>query len=316
MKKRNWSLYLAIASLADFMAFYLTYSVCQCANNFIEIELRKTLLLSIIVGVVVALVSVVICVIKTRTLREGKIGFWLSKNYPKLFVGYIILVLALTSITKEAIWTADEINDVLTIEWTIFGLSLTVFLVWNVLIVEYLKKRKPERPEKPDFVQELALIMDKRSYNQEVESTFTHMVYLTINLFMLLFSSSFVYFSHLPNEVLTQNFVRCTFFFSTNTIAVLFMDILKPLKSDKKALMEESQITKSQLDNAQAKAIIQIYLETTIKRIKETECLSDEEKEKLIEQFYEETKAMIPAKSNESPDNKDEAAGVDKGEAN
>ena len=80
--------------------------------------------------------------------------------------------------------------------------------------------------------------------------------------------------------------------------------------------MEESQITKSQLDNAQAKAIIQIYLETTIKRIKETECLSDEEKEKLIEQFYEETKAMIPAKSNESPDNKDEAAGVDKGEAN
>ena len=295
-------MYSAIGLLAALMTFFLIISVFQCMRNFVEIELKTALLFAACIVLLAAMLTIIYFCNRIHRIKETRFDFWLSNNYPKLLLGYFILVFALMSITNEAVWTSEEINDVLSIEWTIFGLSLTVFLVWNILIVEYLKKRKPVDLVNPDFVQKLQLIMDKRSYNQEVESTFTHMVYLTINLFMLLFSSSLVYFSHLPNEVLTQNIVRCTFFFSTNTIAILFLDILKPLKDDKKVLIEDSQVSRSELDTAQVKAIIQIFMETEIKRINETEGLSDEEKRERTRQFYESCKAAIPSTRDNNSD--------------
>lgn len=300
--RKDILMYSAIGLLAALMTFFLIISVFQCMRNFVEIELKTALLFAACIVLLAAMLTIIYFCNRIHRIKETRFDFWLSNNYPKLLLGYFILVFALMSITNEAVWTSEEINDVLSIEWTIFGLSLTVFLVWNILIVEYLKKRKPVDLVNPDFVQKLQLIMDKRSYNQEVESTFTHMVYLTINLFMLLFSSSLVYFSHLPNEVLTQNIVRCTFFFSTNTIAILFLDILKPLKDDKKVLIEDSQVSRSELDTAQVKAIIQIFMETEIKRINETEGLSDEEKRERTRQFYESCKAAIPSTRDNNSD--------------
>lgn len=301
-KRKDILMYSAIGLLAAIMTFYLVFSVVQCMRNFVEIELKTALLFAACIALLAAILTIIYFCNRIHRIKETRFGFWLSNNYPKLLLGYFILVFALMSITNEAVWTAEEINDVLTIEWTIFGLSLTVFLVWNVLIVEYLKKRKPVDLVNPDFVQKLQLMMDKRSYNQEVESTFTHMVYLTINLFMLLFSSSLVYFSHLPNEVLTQNIVRCTFFLSTNTIVMLFLDILKPLKDDKKSLIEDNQVSKSELDTAQVKAIIQMFIDAEIKRINETEGLSDEEKRRLTKEFFESCKAAIPSKKDSNSD--------------
>ena len=300
--RKDILMYSAIGLLAALMTFFLIISVFQCMRNFVEIELKTAILFAACIVLLAAMLTIIYFCNRIHRIKETRFDFWLSNNYPKLLLGYFILVFALMSITNEAVWTSEEINDVLSIEWTIFGLSLTVFLVWNILIVEYLKKRKPVDLVNPDFVQKLQLIMDKRSYNQEVESTFTHMVYLTINLFMLLFSSSLVYFSHLPNEVLTQNIVRCTFFFSTNTIAILFLDILKPLKDDKKVLIEDSQVSRSELDTAQVKAIIQIFMETEIKRINETEGLSDEEKRERTRQFYESCKAAIPSTRDNNSD--------------
>ena len=67
-------------------------------------------------------------------------------------------------------------------------------------------------------------------------------------------------------------------------------------------MIEDSQVSRSELDTAQVKAIIQIFMETEIKRINETEGLSDEEKRERTRQFYESCKAAIPSTRDNNSD--------------
>lgn len=205
----------------------------------------------------------------------------MNNNWPKILLGYIILILFISSVTKNVIWTVDEIQDVLTLEWTIFGLSLTIFLVWNVIIVDYLKKKKPQEAEKPDYIQQYELLKEKQSFSQEVESTFSKTILLSINLFILLISSTLVYIEQSAETLFTQILVRCAFFFSTNTIISFFFDMLKPLKADKDNLKKTSQVSMKELDTAMTGAIIHTLFNEGVKQINASSEYSDEAKKHL-----------------------------------
>lgn len=294
-KKLSLKLFFLTAVLYFILAFFFVISLLHCINVFWEISSWNTIMISLRISLLISIVGSIIdsIVRHKQLLLEGKFGFWINQNCPKLLLGYIVLLFILLSITNHVIWTADEINDVLTIEWTIFGLSLTIFLVWNVIIVEYLRKKQPTASDSRDILKEYNLLRSKQFFAQEVDTTFSAVILLSINLVLLLFSSSAVYISHIPEEVFTQNLVSCTFFFSTGTISLLFFDILKPLKKDKESLKAENRVSRSQLDNALIGAIIQKLIDTEVQKINDSDELTDEEKKERIERCFDEWKSMI-----------------------
>ena len=296
MKKHLSSrLFLVTAFLYFILSFALAFSVLHCISNFVEISstviLQISLFVSLFLSIVVSIVETIIR--HKQKLKENKLKFWINQNYPKLLIGYIILLFLLLSITNQAKWTTEEINDVLTIEWTIFGLSLAIFLVWNVLIVEYLRKKQPADSGKLDLIEKYKLMIDRRSFSNEIDMTFSTVIMLSINLVLLIVSSSIVYISHFPEEVFTQNLVCCAFFFSTNTITTLFFDILKPLKKDRNDLKTANQVTKQELDSATTGVIIQMLIEKDIQMINESAELTEEEKKKRINQCFDEWKSIV-----------------------
>ena len=214
-------------------------------------------------------------------LKETKLGFWIDNNWPKVFLGYTILLLFLASVTRNKTWTTDNVNDILTIEWTIFGLSLTIFLVWNVIIVDYLKKKKPQEAKKPDYIQQYELLKEKQTFSQEVESTFSKIILLSINLIILLISSTLVYIEQSAETLFTQISVRCAFYFSTNTIISFFFDMLKPLKADKDNLKKTSQVSMRELDTAMTGAVIHTLFNEGVRQINASSEYSDEEKKQF-----------------------------------
>lgn len=285
MKKTSflWILFVS-AILSFFLSYLLVYSVLHAIQNFMEISSRVANIVIVATSLLLSAINVIFTIVQKRKLKESKARFWMSQNWPKLLLSYLILLVFFMSLTNSVKWTADEINDVLTIEWTMFGLSLTVFLVWNVLIVAYFRKIQPTVPNRSDLIKQYEYLIEKRSFAQKVDVSFLNVVLLSINLCLLLFSSSFVYISHIPEMILTQNFVCCTFYFSTNTILSLFFDLLRPLKMDKASLKTDQQVTKSELDSALVGAIIQRTIETDIQKINDLDDLTEAEKIEQIDQ--------------------------------
>ena len=305
MKHTNPFMTLCVASFALTFAlsFAFIFMLFVCAANFVEIHLRLSLYESIMISLLLSLVNLLLVVHRKKKLKESKLGFWLNNNWPKLVLSYIIILLFLASVTKEVIWASNEINDVLTLEWTIFGLSLTIFLVWNVLIVEYLGKKRPADTETLDYWQKVKRLNEKRSFSQEVDATFLTVIILAINLFSLLLSSSLVFVIHKPESQITQNVLRFSFYFSTNTIASLFLDILKPLMEDKKRLKAGNQVTKEELDSAQVEAFLYDIVEAVVKTVYHKTDLSEDEKAKLKELFSDGIKDMLPENKSEGERN-------------
>lgn len=158
-------------------------------------------------------------------------------------------------------WSEEIVYDILSLQWTILGLSLTIFFVWSVIIVDFLRKRQPREDDTNSFYKKYKFVLEKNYFSQEIEATFSTMLLLTINLLLLLICTSFVYISTNPDTVFTQNLLRCCFYFTTNSILGLFIDVLRPLKKEKNDLLKNNNVTKADIENAQAAVYIQAIFE-------------------------------------------------------
>ena len=232
---------------------------------------------------ILASIVVLICLNKTaHKVKSSKLSFWLDMNYPKLFIVYIFLVITFASIRNTPLWTKEEIENVLSIQWTIFGLSLTILLVWNV-VIDLLRKDQPKELDATDSIQQYKYIEHKILFSQSIEMTFSSVVVLTANLFFLIISTAFIYIFKKPAELITQNIVMCSFYFTTNAITMLFADMLRPLRKDKAQLIKENTVTKEDFDHARVAAVAQSMFETVF----DSDKLTDEEKKQIIAHLVE-----------------------------
>ena len=288
MKKAKAFGVLFLIFITAFLFISVFFSFCLvCINKFIEISsvfsAGQFICFLVLVSIMISL-----CVfVNLKRLKNTKFSFWLGGNYPKLLIGFILLCIATASISNTVIWTSERVERILSIQWTIFGLSITIFLVWKVLMVDFLKKAQPQNNSIIDYVQRYKFLEAKRSFSQDIELTFSTLILLTFNLFLLLLSTIFIYMIDTPESIFTQNVTRCSFYFTTNTIASLFVDILKPLKKDKADLIKENTVTKEELDQAKANAFLQMVVDGVKNAIMDSDKYTDNEKKEMLEAFLD-----------------------------
>lgn len=309
MKKRKiYGLFLLV-----FFAFLLFTSIFVgviliCINNFIALSSMIWIWLGLTISIVISFVGTTLIVCRTKRIRETKLSFWLGKNYPKLLLGYILFVLALASVKNQLVWTTDMVYDVLSLQWTIFGLSLTIFLVWNVIMVEFLKNKQPKESDSSSVFSKYIVAIEKKTYSQEIETTFSTAILLTINLLLLLLSTSLIYISAKPDSIITQNILLCSFFFTTNSIVCLFMDILKPLNKDKAEMLRNNNVTKEDIDKAQAVLFAQAIIDGLKVGVMslDPEKYSEDEKRILFVEYLEAFKDYVNSKEDSNSANQKE----------
>lgn len=289
---------VAIASLV--LSFILVYSIIHCVQRFVDIEHLFVFRVVFCASVLLSLIFDAFYYSQINKLTKGRIGTWVENNYSKLLLSYLITVFFFISITNHTIWTGDEAHDVLSLEWTIFGFSLTIFFVWNVLIVKYLQKKRPVASEKKDYLSEYEYLLKKRAFSSEIDTTFLTVVLLSINLLLLLFSSALVYISHIPDAIFTQNAIILTFYFLANTITSLFFDILKPLKQEKDALKESCKVSDKELNAALGKAFVEAFITAGIEAIQSSDELTEEQKKEGVRQYLSGMKEVFRELKEES----------------
>ena len=155
---------------------------------------------------------------------------------------------------------------------------------FSLVVIEYLKRKQPIATNILDSLHQYEFLMRKESFLQEIEETFSPIILLSINLIMLVLSTTLTYILKIPDEVFVQNIVLCSFYFTINTIFSLFFGMLKLLKDEKRNLLDENTVTKEDLDYARAKVFVDAFIEQAKKTIEENipEDCSEEEKNKLV----------------------------------
>ena len=186
MEKKNKSLKskfasIILSSVLFLLILFLSFSFYFLINyHLYNIKLLNgafSLLLTIIFSL---LTTIFLFIILNK--KENKFTFFIKNNFDRIILAIIIIMIFLISIRYELLWTSEEIKDVLTITWTIFGLSITIFLVWNVIIVEYLQKNKPKKIESNDYYEKYENLLNKREFFNNTKSIFSTVILLSINI--------------------------------------------------------------------------------------------------------------------------------------
>lgn len=300
--EKTFGLFVLAFVAVFFFVVLLVGSILICINKFVDLPGMVWFWRGMMISAIVAFVGTVLIVRSTKQFKETKISFWLGKNYPKVLIGYTLAVLTIGSINNQAIWTADMVYEVLSLQWTIFGLSLTIFLVWNVIMVEFLKTKQPKVSDSSSLYQKYTLALKKKMYTQEINATFNSVVLLTINLILLLLSSTMIYINMKPESIITQNILLCSFFLTSNSIICLFMDILSPLKKDKEEMLKNNSITISDIDKAYAAQFAQAIIDGITQGVMalDSDKYTEEDKKKLIVVYL--TAFMDSVKNRENSD--------------
>ncbi len=282
MKKKIVKTGISTFALSLAGSFVLLVSFLAVFEEFKLISDKSVVVGAGISSLVFAIVVVTYTISRIKSEYTSKFENWLFNNTAKIILYYIIANIFFISIRSEAIWTQEEIRNLVSLEWSIFGISITIFLVWNVLVVKYLKEKKPQKPSEVSSVSTLRYILDKSSFYGTTTVLFNTVSLLTCNLVLLTLATTMVYMSSDSWIILKQAVVTLVLYFSTNTIILLFIDIIKPLNEEKKIFLAESKVTSKDLETQNRIVEKSNKVFTAIDEIAQLEHLSKEEKDKII----------------------------------
>ncbi len=279
---------LVFALFFSFLYFFLFF------NILIEFDLLVDIVgfvMSIALSFAFSIFILLYVIIRFNSQKRTKFSNWLLMNYPKLILYYIISLICFAAIKSEIVWSFEELKEVLSLEWSIFGISIAIFLVWNIVILEYIKKKKPIIPSGKSPIKKMKYIKEKGEFYQDASILFNSVALLVVNLFVILMATSSVYLVGHGINLLNQNIVIISLFFCTNTLLSLFIGILRPLKEEKKEILKSSKISNEevQLENEIQDKIAKVSI--ALYQIKNSALFTEEEKteisKKLVAEFVE-----------------------------
>lgn len=269
----------ALAFLASLLFFLTFFGIF---HDFYLISDTVWIYGSCIAAAAIAIVSLVIAVVLMKSEKKTKLGNWLSTNTAKLLLVYLLLDIFFVSIKSEIIWSFSDIKEVISLEWTIFGISGAIFLIWNVVAIEYLSQKKPKKPETIFPTKIWQYIQEKGNFYSSASMLLSNINLLFVNLVCLIVATVFVHVLSCEVTMLNQTLVILVLFLCTNTILGLFLDIVKPFYEKKEELLRETKVTNADIDlqneiDKQAEKTL-----TAIKAIEALPNIDQEEKTKVM----------------------------------
>ena len=249
---------IGMMSLLWFLIFVLLFifflGLFSCLSEFGVLDIKIGLLIALGASVgltAIAFITNLILQKKLSARYEFKLKIYFQKYGHIFFAVALFLMLAFISFKHELLMDIEGAKSLLTIEWVIFGLSITIFLFWNAGIIKYLERQKPKNDVSvEDPKQMIASILERTDFNFNANYKFVAVVLLIVNLLSLLLSTSIVYLPPIRWGVLWQNVLVFTFFVTTNTISTLLLDIVRIVFEEKRELQKATQVTNIEVSAA------------------------------------------------------------------
>ncbi len=259
-----------IMALVSLFILFTIFS-CAVAKFFVKFEIMQANIAYIIAFVSSFTMTILVFIYFISVAKKGKeskIFLWLRKNDYVIILGIIILSIIFISLTPVKIWEINETKDIISIQWVIFGISIAIFVLWHMLTLKYLDEKSEiiTPTEGSNYREKYQKLNASIDLIGEVNTRLSTIVWLIINLLILIIATSIVYLMNKAESTLAQNIVIISFYFSTNTIFRLFLDILIPIFKRRQELNHKNNVREDELEEARLKSGIEKGVEEELKK--------------------------------------------------
>ena len=217
--------------------------------------------------------------------RNKNFVTWFLLNYAKIILFYLVICITLISLRTEKIYDYASLKEFISIQCSMLGLSIAIFLIWNGIVFKYLEEHRPKKSENPFPIEQYEYINEKIDFYKMATERFNSIIMLIINLLLLATATTTVYIVYNKVTLFNQNLSIASYYFCSNTIISLFFDILLPLIDKKRKILKNMKVSNSE-KRLQNRIINEVNItKTRFESIKQDANISDEEKYKLMEQL-------------------------------
>ena len=280
-------------------AFLFLFSLMNIFYKFELISDEIVVYIPLIISVVLAIIGVIVVIFDIKSERKTNLSHWMQIHTSKIVLAYIFLILFFTSLKSEIFLAQEAARELLSLEWTILGISIAVFLIWNVKVIDYLEKKKPTKPQDCLPTKTMIYIQEKENFYFDSTMLLNNVYLLLANLIVVCVSTAAIYISSKEMGLYSQTILIFGLFLCTNTIIGLIFDVLKPFRDKKDEMLKETKTTISdvKLQNAILKDADELLLIT--ERIKNSQSIDETQKALLIAELIKNFKTKYSDQSND-----------------
>lgn len=220
--------------VATFLVLFLGLNILHEKNI---IDATVTMLIVLFGSLLVSIISVITFFIKRKNNKHKYFSTVSAKIvfYIFLFQGF------LNAFKSEIILTTESAQKLVEMEWMIFSIAITLFVVWHAIVSKMLDKKINDNNFGYDRLNGL---INKQQVYKDVTNFIYNLVLLTISLFCLIFITPSIYIDE-NISLLTQFVLIFNVTIVINAVMVIFYDISIPLllelREKKKYRMTDKQ---------------------------------------------------------------------------
>lgn len=278
---------LAVITVITILLLYF-FSFFNMLNRLGYISESNLIRFTVSFSSVFSIIVIVYLIILLRKKSRNRFDNWLTMSFSRIVLYYLISIICFISIRKDIMFTYEDLCNIISLEWTILGISIAIFLVWSVIIIDYLEKKKPTEIDKGSLFERLLYILYKTEYNLDTTLALNPFVLLFINLIVLIIATFGVYFYGKTHTLFVQNIAIISFYFSTNTIIELFLNYLTPLYKKQKKLIKDSKVTQAEVEERNRIIYKTNKIYDAIDCLKSIDSLDENAKKELLNKLLEE----------------------------
>lgn len=238
--------------LLFFLMFLLVGASTYIFVKFNYITFKSYFALSFTGGLTLAFIIWLVILIKAKIGKVTSISDFILNNVMNILVFFTFLCLFANSVEKKLIWNTNKMFEVLQIEWTIFTISIALFIFWPTIMSKYLLQNKPEFVTKDNPISHFESLCKKRAFYIDLKWTTSSILYIIVNLVSIILSTlNAIFYEY---NILTQTVLIFSFYMCTNTIFTFMIDIVKAILILRKNYLKEYKVTVDEYNKAKKEA--------------------------------------------------------------
>lgn len=213
--------------LKVFGIFLLCYSICLIIIiqlsviifGLSNIDSYWFLLIFLSPTIISAVITFLLC------RNKKKYSFLANTKWIKFSFSLILIFAFIGSLKSEIEIDIVQAKELLGFEWTLFSLTIALFLAWYLIVEKYLKN---EPKEEETGHKRIENIIKKQSFYMDSVSYFLNGILLFINFLCISFVTGQLWINQ-RISLFMQTFLYFTLYLTINTMQMIFYDIIIPI---------------------------------------------------------------------------------------
>lgn len=179
------------------------------------------MLIVLIGSLLIAIISVITFFIKRKKNKHK----YFSATSAKIMFYFFLFQGFINAFKSEIILTTEAAQKLIEMEWMIFSIAITLFVVWHAIVSKMLNKKLTEN----NFgYNRLDALLNKHQVYSDATNFIYNLVLLTVSLFCLIFTTPSLYIND-KITYLNQFILIFNITIVINAVMVIFYDITTPL---------------------------------------------------------------------------------------